>query len=523
MNDSPLPIYRFADFSLDLRAGILRSGRDEIALRPKSLELLGYLLRHADRVVARSELLDAVWPGVTVTEDSLTQAISDIRRVLRDEAQMLVRTVPRRGYRFAGAALEAGAAARPQIERPADPAQDIARPSLAVLAFSNLGADPEQDYFADGVVEDIITALSRFRSFSVIARNSSFLYKGRAVDVRQAARELGVRYLLEGSVRRAGGRLRIAAQLIDGHGGAHLWAGNFDGTRDDVFDFQDRITEGVATVIEPHIQAAEIERSRRDRPGSVAVYDMYLCALAKIRSESAAENAAAFALLTEALAQEPDNALLLAHAAWALEHRITMGWPALGPDDRRQCFELARRGLEHAAGDPTVMTHCAMALVQVARDYDWGMAVLNAALQANPNNLIVVTAAGIGNLHCASVTEALALFERAGRLSAGDPFAHIALCGTAHAQMILGRYEEALAFAARALAKNPNFDATLWILIAANAHLGRMEEAQRLLMDLRKIAPGVTISRLRAGLPAKDPARMAAILEGLRLAGLEEG
>lgn len=205
-----------------------------------------------------------------------------------------------------------------------------------------------------------------------------------------------------------------------------------------------------------------------------------------------------------------------------LEHRITMGWPAVGANDREKCFELARRGLEKAAGDPTVMAHCAMALVQVAREYDWGMAVLAAAVDSNPNNMQVVTAAGVASLHCGSVASALVLFHRASRLSPLDLFAHISLCGTAHAQVILGNYEQALESATRALAVNPNFDPTYWMLIAANAHLGRIEEAHHFLGELTRMAPGVTIASIRAGQPAKDPSRLAAILAGLRLAGLPE-
>ncbi|MER8692099.1 winged helix-turn-helix domain-containing protein [Mesorhizobium opportunistum] len=507
------PIYCFADFKIDTRTGVLRNGSGEVALRPKSLDLLVFLVRNAGRVVSKDDLLSSVWNDVVVTEDSLTQCVSDIRRALGDKEQKLIRTLPRRGYMFAGEVLLAAV-----VERPAA----VDKPSLVVLPFDNMSSDREQSFFADGVVEEITTALSRFRSFSVIARNSAFVYKGRSVDVRQVAEELGVRYVLEGSVRRVSDRLRIATQLVDGLSGAHLWAQIFEGSLNEVFDFEDRITESVATLVAPHIQAAEIERSRRERPGSMAAYDCYLSALSKIRAETPSENAAAYALLADALLLEPDNALLLAHAAWVLEHRITMGWPALGANDRADCFQLARRGLEKAAGDPTVMAHCAMALVQVAREYDWGMAVLTAALDANPNNLEVVTAAGIAHLHCGSVTDAVALFDRAGRLSPRDPFAHIALCGQAHAQMILGNYETALAWAARSLAVNPNFDATYWILIAANARLGRMEDARRYLGKLKAIAPDVTIAGIRAGLPAKDPGRMTAILDGLRLAGLPE-
>ena len=385
-----------------------------------------------------------------------------------------------------------------------------------------MSGDSEQDYFADGIVEDIITALSRFNSFAVVARNSSFVYKGRSVDVRQAGKELGVRYVLEGSVRRVGSRLRITAQLVDAVTGAHLWARNFDGALEDVFDFQDNITESVATLVEPRIQAAEIERSRRERPGSVAAYDIYLQALTKISSESAKDNADAYSLLTEALAREPDNGVFLAHAAWALEHRITMGWPAIGPDDRHTCGELARRGLEHAGGDAMLMAHCGLSLLLGAKDYDWGMAVVQAAVDANPNNLLIVARAGIANIICGSLEDALTYSHRANRLSLGDPGAHISLVGIANVHLIRGDYEEALVWATRALARNPNFDPTLWILVAANAHLGHVDEAHRFLENLKR-TPGVTIASIIAALHGRDPSRHAAMIQGLRLAGLDEG
>ena len=295
------------------------------------------------------------------------------------------------------------------------------RPALVVLPFANLGNDPNQEWFADGIVHDIITALSRFRSFAVIARNSSFVYKGRAVDVRQVAQELGVRYVLEGSVRRAGDRLRISAQLVDGATGSHLWAEQFDGTSEELFDFQDRITESVAMLVEHRIQAAEIERSRRERPGSIAVYDIYLQAVWKIDKETDQDNAEAITLLTQALAMEPDNALLISYAVWALDFRVAMGWPPFGADDRRTCIELSRRGLQSADGDPIVMAICGLALIQSGRDYDMGMAALETAANANPNNLKVIQRAGVGHLHCGSVEDALAYFHRAIRLNPNGP------------------------------------------------------------------------------------------------------
>ena len=289
-----------------------------------------------------------------------------------------------------------------------------------------------------------------------------------------------------------------------------------------MFDFQDRITESVATVVEPHLQTAEIERSRRERPGSIAAYDLYLRALPKLFMETGKDNAEAYALLSEALTLEPDNAIVLANAARALMNPSLMGWTPIGPDDKAKCVELARRALQHAAEDATVMALCCDALVHIVKDYDWAVAVLQSAVEANPNDLQVVIRAGIVNLHCGNIEDALAYFHRAIRLSPRDPSAYLSLTGIAHVQMILGDYEEALAWAARALTLSPNNRPTYWMLIAANAHLGRMDEAHRFLEEFRQIAPGVTIASIWAGQPQKDPSRFAAILDGLRLAGLDE-
>lgn len=502
----------FGPFVLD-QGRLLRDGT-ALAIGQRGAALLEALLEAEGAVVAKADLMERAWPGAIVEEGNLTVQIAALRKALGPDhlGREWIATVPRVGYRLV----------RPEI---ADREKDLGlpeRPALAVLPFANVGGDPEQDWFADGVASDITTALSRFRGFAVVSRQSAFALKGRSIDVRQAAGELGVRYVLAGSVRRSGEQLRITAELVDADDGAQLWAQRFDGVAGEIFDFQDRITEAVATLVAPHIQRAEIERSRRLRPGSIAAYDVYLRALAKIVTEKEGENAAAYELLVDGLRAEPLNPHLNAMAAWALEHRITMGWPALTADDRPACEDYARRGLEHAAGDPAVTVHCAMALVQVARRYDWGMAVLEAAVEANPNSMMVVTAAGVANAHCGELLHARALFERAIRHAPNDLLAHISLCGLAHVEIVLGRYEAALGWAARSLAANPNFDATYWMLIAANAHLGRLDEARRYLAELTGRVPGLTIERIRAGQPAKDPARLAAILDGLRIAGLPE-
>ena len=405
---------------------------------------------------------------------------------------------------------------------PEKPDTEPVLPSLAVLPFQNLSGDAEQDYFADGIVEDIITALSRFKSFAVIARNSSFIYKGRPVDVRQVAQELGVRYVLEGSVRRAANALRISAKLIDAARGTQLWAEKYEGALEDIFAFQDRITESVVWIVEPQIEAAEIERSRRERPGSVAAYDLYLQTLSGFLNESADENANSYAKLSKALTIEPDNARYLSRAAFLLMARNASGYPPIGADDVGKCAELARRGLEHAAGDGTVMASCGLALIQTAKEYDYGMEVMRSAVEANPNNYMAVCEMGVACLHCGGLDEALAFFHRAISLSPGDPMATLSLTGIAHAYMALGDYEEALKWATRSRVLSFDFDPNYWMLIAAYAQLGRMDEARRCLEEYQRHAPGVTIAGLKAGQPAKDPGRTAAIMEGLRMAGMPE-
>jgi TolB-like protein len=495
----------FGPFVLDPARGVLRRDGAAVALGQRALAVLTALAEAPGRTVGKADLLERAWPGTIVEEGNLTAQIAALRKALGAERDWIL-TVPRVGYRLA-------------LPAPATPDPAII-PSLAVLPFANLGGDPEQDWFSDGVVDDIITALSRFRSFAVVARSSSFAYKGRAADVRQVAAELGVRYVLEGSVRRAGDTLRITAQLVDGTTGAHLWAERFDGAAAAAVELQDGVAATVAMQVERHVNDAETTRAHAERPGGASAHDVVLHAMTW--TKAAAENAAAYAELTAALRREPDNPHLLSHAAATLEQRIAMGWPPFGPDDRERCRELARRGLLNAAGDAKVMADCGMALLQGAREYDWGLAVLESALAANPNDERVVVRTGVAHLHCGDIEQALACFHRAYRLSRGWA-AGASLTGIAHAHLVLGNHAEARDWATRSLAANPAYDPTFWMLIAANAHLGRMDEARRHLAEFRRLAPDVTVASIRAGQCARDPGRIEPILDGLRRAGLPEG
>ena len=268
---------RLGTFTLDLERLCLLGPAGQADLRRKSFEVLRYLVEHAGRVVTKDEVMSAVWPDVTVGDESLAQCISEVRRAIGDQDQRIIKTVPRRGY-LIDALVTAGDVAdvaHPRVETASAPTL-IDRPSIAVLAFTNMSGDPSQDYFSDGITEDIITELSRFAELLVIARNSSFRYKGQSVDVRQVGRELGVRYVLEGSVRRAGDRIRISAQLIDAATGAHRWAERYDRKLEDVFAVQDEVARTIVAVLAVHVNKAETERVLAKPPATWQAYDYYL-------------------------------------------------------------------------------------------------------------------------------------------------------------------------------------------------------------------------------------------------------
>lgn len=509
-------VFAFGPFVLNARTGTLLRDGSPLRVSHRGIGLLVALTREPGRVLTKSQLIDSAWDGAVVEDANLTVQIAGLRKLLGSapDGGEWIATVQRVGYRFADTGPQIAPAAGQPIVTPT-------LPSLAVLPFDNFGGDPDQDYFADGVVEDILTALSRFRSFAVVARNSSFVYKGRSIDIREVARELNVRYVLEGSVRRAGQRLRITAQLIDGLSGNHIWADKFDGTIEDVFDVQDRITEVVATIIEPRIREAEIDASRRERPGSVAAYDLYLRGLPHHRVGRQRENIQAYELFSGATLLEPENGLFLVWQMDTLVQRTIMGWPALTADDRGLIRELVHRALPRTQHDATVLARCGNALVQITRDYNLGLATLRRALALNPNSVDAMIYAGIGFLHCGDPEEARACFEGAVRLSPNDPYAFIPLTGIAHVEMILGNYEEARMAAEQSMTVSSTYDPAFWMLIAAHALTGHMDEAHAWLEKYRAHAPEATLSRIRAAQPP-EPARIAAILSGLAQAGLPD-
>ena len=488
----------FGPFSLDRSGKVLLRDGAPVDAGQRGIALVKALVDARGGTVTKAELLEAAWPDVVVEEGNLTVQIASLRKALGTGpggGEWIV-TVPRVGYRLA-AQLPAATTAPPIADAMSR------RPTLAVLPFQNIGDDPEQEYFADGVVGDIITALSRFRSFAVIARMSSFAYKGRVIDVRQVARELGVRYVLDGSVRRSGKRLRIVAELVDAETGIHLWARTFDGSTEDIFAFQDRITTEVATIVSPVIEQAEIERARRKPPESLDAYDLILRALRPYRSLTPTGNAEAIRLLMRAMELDPGYAPAISLAATSLHMRFGHKWPSITGADLATCIALTRRAVELADGDAPILAQCGLTLANRVGEYEQGVALVDLAVAANPNSSVVMTWAAVVYLHCGDLERALEYAHRAVDLHAGRAGAFWGLTAIAHINMILGNFDEALGWAERALAVNPDYEPAHWMMIAANARLGQVAEAHRWLARFFKLKPDATMATIRASQPKR--------------------
>jgi TolB-like protein/class 3 adenylate cyclase/Tfp pilus assembly protein PilF len=407
------------------------------------------------------------------------------------------------------------------------PAVELAlpdKPSIAVLPFQNMSGDPEQEYFADGVVEEIITALSRMRWLFVIARNSTFTYKGRAVDVKQIGRELGVRYVLEGSVRKAANRVRITGQLIDTATGAHLWADRFDGGLEDIFDLQDQVTASVVGAIAPTLEKAEIDRAKRKPTESLDAYDYYLRGLAshyKITSRQA--NAEALSLFNRAIELDPDFASAYGRAASCYMDRRSNGWMTDLASESAEVARLAQRAVELGKDDAIALATSGWALVYVVRDVDAGAAFIDRALVLNPNLAVAWFYGGWVKTWLGEPDAGLERLARALRLSPLDPFMSGIQQGAAHAHMFAGRYDDASRWAAMSLRDAPDYQPGLRISAASNALAGRLEQAQKMVVRMQHLNPSLRVSTLREVVgPYRRAEDLARYEEGLRKAGLPE-
>jgi len=465
-------------------------------------------------VAARIEGL-AESGGICVSGDVYHQVNGKVGAEFDDLGEKTLKNIrrPVRIYRVAAAPPASGQA--PQKSKTL-PLPD--RPSIAVLPFENLSGDPEQEYFADGIAEDVLTALARFRWFLVIARNSSFTYKHRNVDIRQVGRELGVRYVLEGSVRKAGDRLRITGQLIEAATGGHLWAEKYDGTTADVFDLQDRITEGVVGAIEPSIRQAEIERAKRKRPDNLDAYDLYLRALEHAATFTQSGQTSALSLLDAAIALDPDYAEAHGLSAWCRQQRFL--WGGRKQEDRDAALRHAEAVAAARSDDGQTLALAAFAKGALARDFEAAFAMLDRALALNPSCAMAHNISAVLNMVVNRPDRGRDHAERSLRLSPFDPLRYLSEIVIASANLVAGQTETALADARRGLEVNPAFPPGLTVLTLALVRLGRIEEARLTMRRLLELSPDTSLATLSERLLFFDTLGADRVVAELQQAGL---
>jgi adenylate cyclase len=505
----------FGRFTLNLDRGALLADGAECTLRPKSFALLRHFVENPGRLINRDEIMATVWPGVFVTDDSIAQCVSDIRRALGDSDQSLLRTLPRRGFLFTlppsrdpelpGSAVSASA----PVSTP-PPLPD--KPSIAILPFQNMSGDPEQEYFADGMVEEITTALARIPWLFVVARNSSFTFKGQAVNVQQVGRELGVRYVLEGSVRKAAGRVRIAGQLIDAVSAAHLWADHFDGSLEDVFELQDKVAFSVAGVIEPTLQAAETARSSGRPTQDLTAYDLYLRAYAMVLA-STRQTPEALGLMEQAIERDPRYGPALAWAAYCCFRLVGDGRSKDREGDRRKGIDFARRALEVASDDPGILVNAALVLAYFGEDINAMIALVDHALSLNPSFARGWNISSSLRNWAGQPDIAIEHMEASLRLS---PRARVgtSLVGIGSSHFVSRRFEQAVPILQRAIQEDPSHPLSYRYLAACYAHMGRLNEARDIVLRLRAVT-SVVIPDLGY---LRNPEYRELFLSGLRLA-----
>jgi TolB-like protein/cytochrome c-type biogenesis protein CcmH/NrfG len=505
----------------DLRE-LICDGR-QVPLQPQVFDLLLYLVEQRDRVVSKDDLIGHVWDNRIVSDSALNSRINAARKALGDDgaAQRLIRTIPRKGFRFIGdVAPEERAAVAPAAPvptpTPAKAAPD--RPAIAVLAFENMSEDPDQDYLGDGISEDILTALSKVRWFLVVARNSSFTYRGRAVHIRQIAEELGVRYIVEGSVRRADNRVRITAQLNDAATGSHLWAERYDRELGDVFAVQDEITNAIVAAIEPQIYAAENFRSQRKQPSSLDAWDLLMRALSHYWRVTPQDHAAAQTLLDKAVAIDPEYGQALSLLALSHMFGVHLGWSELAtaaPLAERAALKAVHYDHEDA------WAHTALGSVYFStRRLDDALSEFEQALALNPNFSLAQGYYALALSYAGRASDSYDAAQKAIRLSPRDPSLALYYGIAGYARFTERRYDEAIALAREAVRHRGDLSGAYRVLAVAAGMIGDRTLAATALQELRRTQPNLSLAWITTQLPWRNDADREHYLEGFRRAGL---
>ena len=505
-------VWAVSELGVSIRAG-MHAGEVEAADK----KIGGIAVHIASRVMS------AAAPGEVLVSGTLRDLVAGSGLEFRDRGLSELRGVPGEWHLWAlvREAPDAGQDGGVGVEEGARPSLPLPdKPSIAVLPFTNLSGDPEQDYFADGVVEDIITGLSRIKWIFVIARNSSFAYRSKAVDVKRVGRELGVRYVLEGSVRKAGNRVRITAQLIDTGTGTHIWADQYDRTLDDIFAVQDELTISVVGVIEPTLRKAEIERARRKRPDSLDAYDLYLRALPFVFTAMPEDADKALPLLARAVELEPDYAAVHAMIAWCHEQRYLRG--GLHEETRQAALHHARAAIAVGGDDAAALATAAFVVAVVEYDYETATAAFDRSFALASSSALALGFSSIVRAWKGDDAMAVDQAERAIRLSPFDPLLYVPYIGLAYAHFAAGRFEEAATAASRASQSNPKFSMPYVLHAAALANLDRQEEARVMADRLRELEPTITVSTAIRSARFANADKKTQLRDALLLTGLPE-
>ena len=510
----------FGNHKRDTDRRELQRGSTPVAVEPQVFDLLKYLVENRDRVVSKDDLIASVWGGRNVSDSTLSSRINGARRAIGDngDEQKLIRTVPRRGVRFVGdvsiAPVQSKAAPVAAL-RTSSMRSD--RPSVAVLPFINVSGEANQDYFADGISEDIITALSKVRWFFVLARNSSFIYKGQPVNTKKIGAELGVDYLIEGSVRKSGDRVRITAQLNDTSIGNQLWSERYDRQLAGVFAVQDEITEAVVAAIEPQIYAAENFRARRKPPENLDAWGLVMRALSHYWSVTREDNLQAQALLEQAITIDANYAQALAVLAVSHTFGAHMGW-----EDVPTAVSIAKRtGLAAVQADSEdPWAHLGLATAHVyMRRFEDSLAEFELALRLNPNFALAQGYYGLGLSYVGRWQEGAEAARHALQLSPRDPFSAIYNGVAAYAEFVGRNYDEAMRFAREAIRQRADFVSAYRLLAAAAAMRGDDDLAKATIEEVRRVQPDITLAWMAQQMPVNE-AQRSHYVEALRRAGL---
>jgi TolB-like protein len=520
--------YVFENYVLDTDRRELHCGSVPVSIAPQVFDLLDYLIRNRHRVVSKDDLINAIWNGRIVSDAALTTRLNVARSAVGDsgDEQRLIKTLPRKGFRFIGQVQEASRRAdaievdhRAQTSNPVLTLPD--KPSLAVLPFQNLGGNLEQDYFADGMVEDIISGLSRSKSLFVISRSSSFTYKGKVIDIKQIGRELGVRYVLEGSVRNAGNRVRIAAQLIDAASGVNVWADRFEDHLEDIFDLQDHLTGSVTGAISPQLDRAEMERAQRKPTENLQAYDYYLRAMFATYQYTRQSNLETLKLTKIAIALDPSFARAYAFAANSFGAKKAW-WMADTVQDRAETRQLVERAIQLDNDDPLVLAWSGQAYSYVLDEPETGAALLARAVAIDPNLAIARNWKGWAHVYLGNTDAAIEQFSAAIRLSPLDPRAFLSQAGMGYAHFFAGRYEEGISWAMNAIQGRASFPGAQRALMVNLAMAGRIADARRACDAALQTDPALRISGIRNRTPLRRLEDVEKLGRAYRMAGVPE-